>query len=202
MFWLNSVNEITISRFSEIDRTGNISLLRKWYNPFPVNWFNTELFFDDFKELFNVKSNLGDEKYKIIAYNKILILERMLKTMTILMQNQNERSLFSLMFDAKQTEYKGNLKYYIERIKFYTGIEINDLKDIERLRSEVIRLIDKYNERFANNVIDTTKTDFIDICFGVFTIMEMNFIPDMKLTEFARLKKLSDKRIQKMKGKK
>ena len=195
---IHTINTISIRQYGELDRTENLSLLKRWFNPFPVTWFDTDRFFMDFKSIMGENTNkiINNEMYKLLAYNKILILDTILKTMSVLMRNQNNISIFSLLFQKKSKEYKGNLPYYTEKVKQITGIEIKDGNDLQKLQKEIQRLLDKFRERFKDNDKPQKKTDFIDIVLGVFSIMEMSYVPEMKLTEFGRLKALADKRIK------
>jgi len=194
---IHTVDTMTIRRYGELDRTENMSLLKRWFNPFPVRWFDTEPFFQDFKKIFisGANNELNNEVYRMLAYNKIVILDTMLKTMAILMQNQNERSLFTLVFKQKVRTEKNNMPYYIEQVKRITGIEVENINDLTRLQKEIQRLLDKFNERFKEKK-PQVKVDFMDIVLGVFSIMEMAFVPDMKLAEIGRLKVLADKRVK------
>jgi len=191
---LHTVNSLTIRKYGEIDRTGNLSLLRKWYNVFPVSWFDAEQFFAEFREIFNINITVNNV-YKTLAYNNILILDRIIKTLTVLMRNENERNLFAVFF--KRT-YKGiNTDYYIEKIKYLTGIEIKGFDDLNTLQKEIQRKIDKYKERYSDKKTkQNVEVPFMDIVLGVFSIMEMAYIPEMSLSEFGRLKKLADKKVK------
>ena len=165
----------------------------------PVRWFDTESFFIEFRKMLGEKVKSSNEIYKFLAYNRIMMLDRMLIMISLLMQNQNERSLFGLIFKRKIKNYKGNLDFYIEKVNQITGIKIKDGNDLKRLKSEVQRLIDKYTERFGEREkVEHNKIDFMDIVLGVFSIMEMAYIPEMKMAEFGRLKVLADKRVKQM----
>lgn len=147
---IHTLHSITIRQYSIVDETDDLSLLRRWFNPFPVKWFNTEKFFVAYRDVFgtNNKNELRNEVYRLLSYNKITSLDRMLKMMSLLMRNQNERALFSLILKTEIKEYKGNLDFYIKRVKEITGIEIKDGNDLKRLAQETERLLDKYIERF------------------------------------------------------
>jgi len=198
---IHTVDTISVRTYGEVDRAGDLSLLKRWFNPFPVKWFDLDNFFDEYKSIFSIKSNLGDGVYRLLAHNKILMLDRMLKTMSILMRNQNERSLFAMMFKREPKEHEGNLKFYVKKVKELTGIEIKDGEGLKALQKEIERLSDKYIERFKEKEEGKpVKTDFLDLVFGVCSIMQMQYIPEMKLSEFGRLKALADKKIQQAKS--
>jgi len=202
---IHTLETISIRRYGEIDRREDLSLLRRWFNPLPVAWFNTDVFFSSFNEMFgkDINKDTYKEAARVIAYNRIIILDRIIKTMSVLMRNQNERSIFILLFKQKSKNYTGNLKYYIEKAKQLTGITVKDGNDLKKLEKETQRLLDKFNERYNKDVPTVTETlEFIDIALGVFLIMEMAYIPEMKLAEFGRLKLLADKRVKSMEKKK
>jgi len=111
------------------------------------------------------------------------------------MQNQNERSLFTLLFKQKVREEKNNMPYYIEKVQYLTGIEVKDIDDLNKLQNEIQRLLDKFHERFKEQK-PQAKVDFMDIVLGVFSIMEMSFVADMTLSEFGRLRAIADKRVK------
>lgn len=190
---LHTVNTLTIRRYGEIDRTENLSLLRRWWNVFPVRWFNVEsLLLEIRKALGSDNDNLITDKiHQHIAYNNILMLNRIFKTMRILMTNQNDRSLFRLVFKKKPKTYDGNLKYYIEKVRNLTGIEIKDGTQLKQLEKEILRRIDKYNERYSNED-EAEKIDFIDLALSVFSIVGMDYVPEMTIAEFGRLKIKAD----------
>jgi len=193
---IHTIHTMTLRRYGELDHTENLKLLKRWYNPFPVKWFNTEKFFQDVKEIFgNKSSNLRNETYRIISFNRIVILDRMLKTMTILMQDHNTRNLFGYLYQIK-VNTESNLPFYIEQVKRITGIEVKDGKDLERLQKKVQFLLDKYNERYPPDKKQPEKVDMMDIFIGVFDIMETPMNERMTLYEFGRLKERADKRLK------
>jgi|GEM_PF-2116564 hypothetical protein len=195
---IHTINTINIRQYGEIDRTDNIAMLRRWWNVFPVAWFNTDLFFDNYNEIIGNNSNYTNDAYRILSYNKIIILNQIVKTMSILMKNQNDRSMFRLLFKREAKDYVGNFDYYVEKVKQITGIVIKDGNDLKALQKEIQRLLDKFHERFKDKQPQQSveKFSFIDMVLGVFSIMEMAYVPTMKLSEFGRLKVLADKRIK------
>lgn len=194
MKWLHDINTMTLRKYAIIDRTGDIRLLRKWWNIFPIGWFDTEAFFAEYNEIFNVTIKKSDKVYQIIAYNKLLMLDKMLVIMSVIMRNQNDRSIFALIFKKEVKEYKGNMAIYQEKVKAITGIEVVDGKGLDKLKKETERLTEKYLERFKKTDINVqTGLTFMDLVLGVFG--DKNYQPDMTLAEFGRLKVMTDKRI-------
>ena len=195
---IHTIDTISIRLYGEIDRTDNIALLRRWWNVLPVAWFNTDLFFTEYNEIIGNNTDYTNDAYRILAYNKIIILNQIVKTMSILMKNQNDRSMFRLLFKREAKDYTGNFDYYVEKVKQITEIDIKDGNDLKALQKEIQRLLDKFHERFKEKKPDQTseKFSFLDMVLGVFSIMEMAYVSDMKLSEFGRLKVLADKRIK------
>lgn len=196
---IHDLHSMTIRLYSKMEQTGNSELLKRWYNPFPISWFDTQGFFEEFKRMLGDDSDqlVENERYRMISYNRILILDRLLRTIGILMQDFNHRQMYGLLFDS-DVEDNTNLKIYIQKVKDMTGIDVSDgLESLVKLQKDIQRKIDKFIERFQDKKIDT-KVDFMDIVLGVFMIMETSYLPDMSLNEFGRLKKLSDKRIKRM----
>ncbi len=193
---IHTVNTISIRTYGEVDRTSNLSLLKRWFNVFPVAWFDTDKLFFDVRKILgeNTDNTLSNEIYKQIAYNTILMLDRMLKTMSILMRNQNDRSLFRVFFKKEPIEY--DLNYYFEKVKKITGLEIKDGDGLKKLAKEVQRRIDKYNERYPKDEEPKERIDFMDIVMGVFSVVGMDYVPGMTMAEFGRLKLRADKEIK------
>lgn len=201
---IHTIHTLTIRQFGELDQTNDLNILRRWWNFLPVKWFDTEKFFEQFKAIFNTSGNndVSNEAFRIISYSRILMLDRMLKMLSLLMRNTNERSMFSMLFNHNVKEYVGNMPYYIEKIEYLTGIKIKDGNDLSQLQGEIQRLLDKYKQRLPEKKVEENREyRFIDIVFGVFSIMEMAYVPEMKLSEFARLKEMAEKRIKKLEAK-
>ena len=196
---IHTIHTLSIRQYGIIDSTENLSLLRRWWNPLPVGWFDTDSFFTEYRKMMGEKTKSTNDAYRMLAYNRILILDAMLRTMSVLMRNQNDRSMFSLLLNRKAKNYVGNMPYYTEKVKQITGIEIKDGNDLKKLHTEIQRRLDKFKERFDNKKeVPKQKTEFIDIVLGVFSIMEMSYVSEMKLSEFGRLRILADKRIKKI----
>ena len=192
---MHDIYSMSVGRYSIIDETLNLSLLRRWYNPFPVSWFDTSKFFDQYMAAFGAKNKTRDNAYKLIAYNKILILKAVLDTMRIIYSAQNNVSLFALIFNRKSKQYEGNLQFYKDYIEKTIGIKINDFNGLTRLEKQIQKLVDRYIERYKDKKQVEEKGTFIDLVLTVFSIMSVPYSADMKLYEFAKLKHLADKKI-------
>jgi hypothetical protein len=191
---IHTIYSISIRRYVELDETKNLDLLRKWYNPFPVKWFDTESFFDEFNNIFGNSNNVEREAYKIIAYNNVLMLDAMYKVVLLLMQSQNKINMFSLLFKRKFKNIKSNLEKYRAKIKHITRIDIFKEDGIKRLEKEIRKRKDKYLQEFKKE--EPTPIDFMEFAYSVFSICEISFNPEMTLFEFAKLKNRADKIIK------
>jgi len=194
---IHTIYSLTVHTYLELSDTENYDLLKRWYNPFPVKWFDTEKFFDEIKRIFPNDSNgkANDQKYQIIAYNKIKALDAMIQTTLLLMKNSNDRTLFAIMLKKDPKTYEGNLQYYIDTIKQMTGIEVKDGDDLIKVQKETQRLIDKYQERYPKPKEGDKKqeTSFADIVSGVLMTLGMQYSTSMSMYEFSNLRKRADK---------
>lgn len=197
---IHDIYSMTVGLYSRLDETGNTGLLRKWYNPFPVKWFDTQSFFAAYMVAFGAKNKTRDNAYKLIAYNKILVLKSALETMRIIYTAQNNASLIQLIFKKSEKPYEGNLQFYKDYIANTIGIKINDFDGLARLETQIIKLSDRYIERYKDKKQTTESGTFIDLALSVFSLMGVPYAKDMSLYEFAKLKNLADKKISKSDG--
>ena len=95
---IHTLHTMSVRQYGQMDETENENLLRRWFNPFPLRWFNTDDFYADLRGALGDGSmnDVENEYYRLISYHKILLLDRMLRMMSLLMVNNNERNLFAL----------------------------------------------------------------------------------------------------------
>jgi len=133
---------------------------------------------------------LEREKSKLLAYNKILLAQAILTGFQIHLVDKVE---------LNKIPDNESLQYYIKEAEDAFTVKIETLKDIEDLKSELERMIDKYNEMFP---AEKKKTDngvtMMQFALSVFVILNMPFDAEMKLSEFAELKKLANERAKQM----
>jgi len=193
---------MTLGRYGRIDDTDNLGLLRRWYNPFPVSWFSTKKFFEQYREVFGQgkDKSISKDVYRQLSYNKIIALDVMIKGVSLLMRNTNDRNMFAILNGRKAENHTGNLSYYIDEIKKYVSIEVKDFKDLERLQKKIEFLLDKYNERYNPKKKETVKKTkpegFIYDVMGIFIYMDVDYDSKMTLFEFENLKKKADKKSE------
>jgi len=195
---IHTIYTMTGGRYHELDETANLNLLKRWYVPafIPIEWFNTEKYFEAHNNAFGKDTNLDKEAYNLRAYNTILMLDRMYKTMLVLMQAQNQRTVFDILLKRKLVNLKTNLKFYINKVKEITDIKIKDGNDLKRQNKEIQRRMDKYHEN-NQQPKDVTKADFMDLMIGVYSVIDMPLDLNITIAAFAKLKNRADKIIQK-----
>lgn len=184
---------MTIRQYGELDRTGDLSLLKKWYNPLPVRIFKIDKFFQEVA--IGLKSDsdakLFHEVGKVLSLNKLMMLEVLYYAIynCIVLKASNDQ--------WGVTEHKKtNFIEYRDKIKHLTGIEIKTPDDITNLKKEIERLTDKYNERYKDEPEDTKSVPFIEYSYSIFMIVEMDYNPDMRLSEFFNLITTASNRLK------
>lgn len=196
---IHTIYTLTIREYIQIEKTGNLSLLKKWYNPFPVKWFNTQKFFDEFNKHFNAIDDTQKEVFKLLAINKITLLDTMINTLRVLMRNTNERNLFSAIYGKKPKKEVG-IEFYVEKIKKLAFVEIKDGEDLNKLKKEVQRLIHKYKQDYPQKAVNKEPIEFIIIAWGVFEFFNEPHNPNITLYELyqmqERASKISKERVK------
>jgi len=195
---IHTIHTMNLRRYAVLDKDDNIKLVRRAYNPFPVGWFDSDGFFNDVKEILGGRDvNYDKDAYNMLSYNRILILDSCYKAIAILMESQNISTLFTTILSLKPMQQETNIKYYIQKVKDLTGIEIKDGHDLKKLAKEIERRYDKYQENTTSKK-PMVKHDFIDIVENVFQIVEQPLNMELTLFEFGALKREADRKIKKM----
>lgn len=196
---IHTIYTLTIREYIQIEKTGNLSLLKKWYNPFPIKLFNTQKFFDEFNKHFNAIDDTQKEVFKLLAINKITLLDTMINTLRVLMRNINERNLFSYIYGKKPKKTIG-IDFYIENIKKLAFVEIKDAEGLTKLKKEVQRLIHKYKQDYPKTDTPKEPIEFIIIAWGIFEFFNEPHNPNITLYELyqmqERASKLSKERVK------
>ncbi len=90
---------------------------------------------------------------------------------------------------GKKSTAVTNLKSYVDKIEFATGIKIKHPDDLQKLDKEIQKWVDKYHETFeSDKPKNDDKLTFMQIVMGVFAAMNMNLSYEMYLTDFFILK--------------
>ena len=182
--FIHTIHSLSIRQYGVIDSTENISLLRRWYNPFPVGWFDVQGLIREIGRALNtgIDKTIVREVAKLLLINKIMLLEALYTGIYNLSVLKPYNDSF-----GKTKRGKTNLTEYIEKVDKITGIRIKDVDGIERLKKEIQRLSDKFQERFKEEPKKGKAISFIQYAYSVFTIMEMPYNPDLKLSEFIEM---------------
>lgn len=186
---------MTLGRYGQLDKTGDMNLLKRWFNPFPVKWFSGRLdkFQQSISEVFQSSGKLYEEFEKLYMANKLLQISILYDALYNLMIM---RAPIKAVLELTNTQTKEDqLLYYIDQVKKLTGIEIKEMKDLLRLQSEFTRLTDKFSERFPVEEKEEDQS-FNRAALSVFSIMEMPYNPDMTLAEFADLQQMATDRAK------
>ena len=200
---IHTVYTMTIGRFGQLEKTKDSRLLRLWWNPLPVRFFKgrIELFFQSVADLWSedgYNSELTDQIERAYMVNKMLQMSVLYDALYALMVIKAGIDITLLMLDREPGEAK-NLQYFKEEVKALTGIEINEIADIAKLRDEMTRMSDKFKERFPDNQEqEEEKPTFTRAALGIFAVMEMPYNDRMTLAEFAELKKLAEDRTKQL----
>jgi hypothetical protein len=189
---------MTIGRYGQLDKSQDARLLRRWYNPFPVKWYQKRIdrLFIEVKEILgsegdNELSEQVDRYYMINKMLQLSILYNALYSGMILKAGVD----IALLLMNKDPKEAKNLDYFREQVKELTGIEVKEIADIIKLRDEMTRMADKFQERFRKEEPETDeKPSFYRGVMAVFSLMEMSYNDRMTLAEFAELKTLADDR--------
>ena len=152
---IHTVHTMTLRRYSEMEQTENLSLLKRWFNVLPIRLFDVEKIIQNLAESLNsgIDRHFITEIAKIVSYNRVLRLQALYMAIYNLIVLKHSNDSWGLT-----KKKKTNLSYYLETVESLTGIVIKDLSGLERLKKEMERQKDKYLERFG---VEIKKTDSI-----------------------------------------
>jgi hypothetical protein len=183
--------------------TDNGSMLRRWFNPLPIKWFDTTKFFEQFGEYFGEGIDTNNQMYNVRTEANIKSLVAMYQISVLLMQDQNRKTVFGILLKSKAKESKNNLLIYQAKIKKMTmgGIDILKKDGLKKLAKEIERRQDKFQENNPQQA-EQVEIDFMEYALGIFSVCEMQFNGGLKLYQLAKLKDRADKIITKLNSKK
>lgn len=92
-----------------------------------------------------------------------------------------------------------NVQEFIDNIKKYTGIEVKELKDLEKVRKDLIFRKDKFNENYREEKTES-KVYLMSVVLGVFSYLNQPVNMDMRIIEFARLREDAIEQMRKEKA--
>ena len=199
---IHTIYTMTVGRYGKLDATGNANLLRRWYNPFPVKWFKGQVdrFFDALRETFGDESEsqrLYESGEKLYNVNKLLKLSILYDALSaiLVMQGQVNMLLLALNRPPGRAE---NYQFFVDEVKKLTGIEIKSVTDLGRLKDEITRLSDKFQELYpkVEAAQEDDKYSFTKNAISTFAVMEIGYNDQMTLYEFGELRKLARDRMK------
>jgi hypothetical protein len=208
-FW-----QITIRDYDIIEKTGVVSHLKSPWNFLPVIIFvkpiakelkilseklNNRGLNDDVLRFENLKwqveslNKINAIRTSFLGITNILELSSQLKSLT----ENKSRSI------RRKIKFKGaNLAIYIENIKFYTGIEIVCLDDIQKVNDNLQFRIDKYNDMMSKQSEEADgKVYLMSVALGVFTFLNQTLNVHLTVMEFITARDKAVEDSQKMQEK-
>lgn len=196
---IHTIFTMTLRRYSELDETQNEDLLKRWFNPFPLKWFNTNKFYTQFNETFGQSQDVAADAYLLRSFNTLLALEKLYNIVEVLMNQQNTVTVFSILGKSKPKTIKSNLHFYIDKIKQYTKIDVTQKGGMKKFAKEIERRTDKYKERLKAKEPTEVKSDFnfMDLVHATFSTSGEQYQPSMTIYEFSKLKNRAEKIIKK-----
>jgi len=188
---VHALDTISLRQYAKFEKSKEVRYLLRITAPAFLTEKGLSKFFDEFSATFGEgRKDLEREKSKLMAYNKILLAQAILTGFQIHLVDR---------VTLKQIPDNENLQYYIKEAEQAFMVEIKTLQDVKDLRDELERMIDKYNEMFPKEDKSTkTGISMMQFALSVFVLLNMPFDPEMKLSEFAELKKLANDRAKQM----
>jgi len=197
---IRTLHTCNIDRYTVIEDTKNLNLLRMWYNPLPAKWFKKRIdkFFSDFKKIVNVNEMNGEltkEKSRILTYRKILQLSTTYDALWFAFQEAALKDTMQV-FTKADIKHRMSFDYYCASVLKLTGIDIKTPKDLVKLSNEIKRRQDKYNQLYmVKEAAERESISFAQYASGVFAFMDSGFNGNMSLYQFGELKKNYDLKV-------
>lgn len=185
--------EITLRDYNLLETTGSISHLNNSIIPtilIKKRILNT---LQKINEILNQSESTDEEDliWKVQTLAKINAIEAsylgIVNAFNIGIKIAAFRHLMARRFRRKINVPDKNVQVFIDSIKKYTGIEVKELKDLERVRKDLIFRKDKFNENYREKKTDS-KVYLMSVILGVFSYLNQPVNMDMRIIEFARLR--------------
>ena len=188
---VHTLDTISLRQYSKFEKTKDVKYLLRLPAPLFLTEKGLSKFFDEFASTFgDGRKDLEREKSKLMAYNKILLAQAILIGFQLHLVDRIELT--------QQPEVK-SIEYYIKEAEQAFNVKIETLKDIQDLKSELERMIDKFNEMFPAEKKKTENgISMMQFALSVFVILSLPFDANMKLSEFAELKKIANEKAKQM----
>lgn len=200
--------EITIRQFDITERTGNVTHLLRWWNILPSRLFVRSIArqLSELAKQIN-DTDKGDEfMYQVEALLKIEVIRVNYLGIVNILANQKSANFFVRFI--KGTRHRRireinspNLARYIAEVKRTTGIDINTVDDLKRVKQTLQFRIDKYNEAYMQKLKkEEGKTYLMSIALGVFSYLNMPFNPQITVIEFIEARKKAEEMYQRQRA--
>lgn len=193
---------ITLRDYNLMETTGRINQFSTTILPAWIfkRKLNKEL--SEISKILNAKESEDEEKEKVIwelrSLAKINAIEiNYLGIVNILGLATRVTIYKSFLRRNNKRKIKFNdnsLKYFKDKIREYTGIEIKTISDVEKVRKELEFRKDKFDENFRKQR-NSKKLYLMSVALGVFSYLNQTLDMDMKIVEFAIMR---DSALEKM----
>lgn len=186
--------DITIRDFNLIETTGRINHLNKTILPTILFKGAIAKQLNEIAKILNQSADDDSEqlKWKLQSLTKINAIEAcylgIVNSFNLGMKVTSFSYLMARRFRRKIKSPSNNVKTYIESIKKYTGIEVKEYKDLEKVRKELTFRKDKFNEHFREQNKSESKVYLMSVVLGVFSYLNQPINLDMTILEFARIR--------------
>lgn len=200
-------HQITIRDYSIMEQTGKLNHLSNVPYVIVKNEVKKEL--DKLSKILNSDGDDDNEelKWKIHSLLKINAIESnylgIINSFDLGLKVNTFRLLLNRRFRRRIKIENKNAQKFISNIKKYTGIEIKELKDLEKVRETLQFRKDKFNENFTKKQdSQTTKVYLMSIVLGVFSYLNQPINEDMTIVNFIVLRNEANKGIKREKSNK
>lgn len=186
--------EITIRDFNLIETTGRINHLNKSILPTILFKRSITKQLNEVSKILNktVEDDAENLRWKLLSWAKIEAIESaylgIVNSFNLGMKVTAFSYLMNRRFRRKIKSPSNNVKTYIESIKKYTGIEVKEYKDIEKVRKDLTFRKDKFNENFREQNKSESKVYLMSVVLGVFSYINQPINMEMTIMEFARIR--------------
>jgi hypothetical protein len=201
---IHTIYTCTIDRFTRVEAENNLSLLRRWYNPFPVKWFGKSVnrFLSDYRELINsdvLNRELSKEKSRLLTYNKLLLFDMLYEALCVAFKDRAVKDVLKSLSKASGIKYAIEVNDYVDEVKKYLNIEVKSVRDLSKVSKEIRRRWDKYRQvYFQESTNDSQKISFAAFTMGIFVFLDMTFEGSMSLYQFGQLKQVAEKKMHEL----
>jgi hypothetical protein len=196
---LKDTHHITIRDFSLFEQYNDVKYLCK-YKVIPSRFIDNKRLetlllsiYEHLTEKDEATTKLRKEYHKMKSLYRIQMLmtlyQATLNLMNLIRVNHWKREL------GKKASSTENLKYYVKQIEQSTGIVITHESDLLKLKKEIDKWTDKFNENFVkknDDKKDTTMT-FMQVVLGVFAAMNTPLYYKMYLSDFFTMKREAER---------